>query len=136
MTRNHKGGKQHRKSSGGIVCDKRQLEYKEEGQEYALITKMLGNGRCECKCADGLSRLGVIRGKMNKRVWINMGDTVLVSLREYQDSKVDIIHKYTIDEVKALQAYGEIETTTTAQVQEIHYESDNNDDIGVDFDDI
>ena len=118
MTRNHKGGNKHRKTKGNDEGpEKRQLEYKEDGQDYALISKMLGNGRCECKCADGRTRLGIIRGKLNKKVWINMGDTVLVSLREYQDEKADIIHKYTAYEVKSLQAYGEIQVTTTAQIQ-------------------
>jgi translation initiation factor 1A len=45
---------------------------------------------------------------MRKRVWINIGDIVLVSLREFQDSKADIIHKYTPDEARSLKAYGEL----------------------------
>jgi translation initiation factor 1A len=45
---------------------------------------------------------------MRKRVWINMGDIVLVSLREFQDSKADIIWKYTPDEARSLKAYGEL----------------------------
>ena len=49
-----------------------------------------------------------IRGQMRKRVWINIGDIVLVSLREFQDSKADIIHKYTPDEARSLKAYGEL----------------------------
>lgn len=137
MTRNHKGGNKHRKTKGTDEGpEKRQLEYKEDGHDYALISKMLGNGRCECKCADGRTRLGIIRGKLSKRVWINMGDTVLVSLREYQDEKADIIHKYTADEVKNLQAYGEIQVATTAQIQEMNYDSEKDEETGIDFDDI
>lgn len=30
---------------------------------------------------------------MRKRVWINSGDIILVSLRDYQDSKADVIAK-------------------------------------------
>ena len=48
---------------------------------------MLGNGRCECYCFDGVTRLGHIRGKMRKKVWVSAGDIVLVGLREYQDDK-------------------------------------------------
>jgi hypothetical protein len=33
---------------------------------------------------------------------------VLVSLREFQDGKCDIIHKYTTDEAKQLKQHGEI----------------------------
>jgi len=69
---------------------------------------MLGNARVEAFCFDGVSRLCQIRGQMRKRVWINMGDIVLVSLREFQDSKADIIWKYTPDEARSLKAYGEL----------------------------
>tara|TARA_Y100000389_G_C16974066_1_gene277067 strand:- start:76 stop:492 length:417 start_codon:yes stop_codon:yes gene_type:complete len=138
MTRNNKGGKQHRKSKGHGNATNIQIEFKESGQEYALISKLLGNGRCECKCADGMTRLGHIRGTMRKRVWINMGDTVLVSLREYQDQKADIIHKYSFDEVKKLLAYGEIQTVVTAQSQDLCLnENSNMEDLcPIDFDEI
>merc|ERR1711943_175429 len=79
---------------------KRQLEFKEPGQEYSQVVRMLGNGRCECYCFDGVTRLGHIRGKMRKKVWVSAGDIVLVGLREYQDDKVDIIHKYNADEAR------------------------------------
>ena len=36
---------------------KRELEFKEDGQEYAQIMRMLGNGRCEAYCFDGKTRL-------------------------------------------------------------------------------
>lgn len=109
MGRNQgKGGKNFRKAKNTQTTDKKQIIYKTEGQEYALITKMLGNGRCECKCYDGRTRLGVIRGKMHRRVWISIGDTVLVSLRDFQDEKADIIHKYSFEETKTLISYNEI----------------------------
>ena len=50
--------------------------------------RMLGNGRCECFCFDGTTRLGHIRGKMRKKVWVSAGDIVLCGLRDYQDEKV------------------------------------------------
>lgn len=31
---------------------------------------------------------------MRKRVWVNAGDIILVSLRDYQDGKADVIAKY------------------------------------------
>ena len=69
---------------------------------------MLGNGRCECFCFDGVTRLGHIRGKMRKKVWITAGDIVLVAKRDFQDEKVDIVHKYTADEARNLKQYGEL----------------------------
>lgn len=75
--------------------------------EYAQVLKMLGNGRVMALCVDGVNRLCHIRGKMRKKVWINAGDVVLVSLRDYQDEKGDIIHKYTPDDVRTLRAEGD-----------------------------
>jgi initiation factor 1A len=30
------------------------------------------------------------------QVWINQGDIILVSLRDFQDDKADVIQKYTV----------------------------------------
>ena len=69
---------------------------------------MLGNGRLEAYCMDGVKRLCHIRGKMRKKVWVNTGDIVLVGLREYQDEKADVILKYMADEARSLKQYGEL----------------------------
>ena len=49
--------------------DKRELIFKEDGQEYAVVSKMLGNGWVEANCCDGTKRLGHIRGAFRKKVW-------------------------------------------------------------------
>lgn len=69
---------------------------------------MLGNGRLEALCFDGTKRLAHIRGKLRKKVWINQGDIILLSLRDYQDEKGDVILKYSADEARSLKAYGEL----------------------------
>jgi len=69
---------------------------------------MLGNGRLEALCFDGSRRLAHIRGKLRKKVWINQGDIILLSLRDYQDEKGDVILKYSADEARSLKAYGEL----------------------------
>jgi translation initiation factor 1A len=76
--------------------------------EYAQVLKMLGNGRLEALCFDGSKRLAHIRGKLRKKVWINQGDIILLSLRDYQDEKGDVILKYSADEARSLKAYGEL----------------------------
>ena len=45
---------------------------------------------------------------MRKKVWVNQGDIVLVSLRDFQDEKGDIIIKYQPDEARNLKVYGEL----------------------------
>jgi len=103
-----KGGKNRRRGKNENETEKRELIFKEDGQEYAQVTKMLGNGRLEATCFDGTKRLCHIRGKLRKKVWINQGDIILVGLRDYQDAKADVILKYNADEARNLKSYGEI----------------------------
>jgi translation initiation factor 1A len=111
-----KGGKKHRKQKNENIS-KRDMIWKEDGQAYAVIEKMLGNGRVHLcyftRDEEGrLKRnqaLGIIRGTMRrKKVWINTEDIVLVSIREFEEGKVDILHKYDYDETKSLQSMKEI----------------------------
>ena len=103
-----KGGKTRRRGKNENFGVKRELLLKEDGQEYAQVARMLGNGRLEAHCFDGTKRLAIIRGKMQRKVWINAGDIILVSLRDYQDEKADVIYKYNGDEARALKAQGEL----------------------------
>ena len=106
-----KGGKNRRRGKNDSEATKRELTFKEDGQEYAQVTRMLGNGRLEAFCFDGVNRLCHIRGKLRKRVWIGVGDIILLGLREFQDQKADIILKYDGDEARSLKAYGELPET-------------------------
>lgn len=95
---------------------------------------MLGNGRLEAQCFDGQRRLAHIRGKMRKKVWVNQGDIILVSLRDYQDEKGDVILKYSADEARSLKAYGEL--PDNAKINETDtYGEDGDQSIGFEFDD-
>ena len=74
-------------------------------EEYAYVTKMLGNCRVQLLTNTGVNAIGIIRGtlrKFNNRVIIESGDIVVISKRDYQDNKVDIVHKYNTDQVQAL----------------------------------
>ncbi|KAI1018074.1 hypothetical protein LB504_004222 [Fusarium proliferatum] len=102
------GGKNRRRGTKENDDQRRELTFKEDGQEYAQVVKMLGNGRLEALCFDGSKRLANIRGKMRKKVWINQGDIILLSLRDFQDNKGDVILKYTADEARTLKSYGEL----------------------------
>ena len=112
MTKNSgKGGKKHKRMKNETE-NMNELIFKEDGQDYALVTDMLGHGRCYTKAySDGICRLSVIRGIMRKKskYFIRKGDTVLIGLRDYQDEKSDIIHLYSEDDVKMLKMYNEIE---------------------------
>mmetsp|Transcript_49806 Transcript_49806/g.75778 ORF Transcript_49806/g.75778 Transcript_49806/m.75778 type:complete len:158 (-) Transcript_49806:88-561(-) len=116
-----KGGKNRRRGKGD-GAEKRELTFKEEGQEYAQVLRMLGNGRIEATCFDGQKRLCTIRGKMRRRVWINAGDIILLGLRDYQDDKADVILKYSADEARRLKSFGEL--PESAKINETDMDGD------------
>lgn len=94
----------------------RELIFAEHDQVYGQATKLLGDSRCEVQCFDGKPRMCKIRGKMRKREWIKVGDVVLVSKRDFQDGKGDVIHLYTPREVRNLRVYDEIPDNTKAGI--------------------
>lgn len=131
-----KGGNKRRRGKGGNGGDmvKRDLVFKEHGQEYAQIVKMLGNGRLDALCYDGKKRMCIIRGAMRKREWMGVGDTILVGLRDFQDGKADVIWKYTMDEARNLKMLGEL--PSTAKLGTLDAEGDIEEECAFDFDTI
>lgn len=74
-----------------------------EGQVLGIVTQMLGYDRLMVRCEDGYSRVCRIRGKMKRRVWIKVGDVVLVEPWDFQsESRGDIIWRYTESQVETL----------------------------------
>ncbi len=60
-----------------------------------IAVKLLGFDRIMVKCQDGHERLCRIRGKLKRRVWIRLGDIVLVSPWDFQsDIRGDICWRY------------------------------------------
>lgn len=162
MPKNTKGGKGYKKGKkGGNGPSFKQLVLKEDGSEYATLGKNLGNSRFTCDCHDGRERLGHIRGKMQKRVWLKQGDLVLVSVRDFQDDKCDIVHKYNEDDKGQLLRMGQLvkEKLVLAEnggkkennsneeeeefgiefsndIEEVHFDNNSNDDNSIDIDEI
>jgi translation initiation factor 1A len=105
----HRGGKKKRRGKN-LNLTSRQMEYITEDQNYGQITKVLGSGRFMTKCYtqtkngnfDMIEIVCKVRGKMRKRVYVNNGDIVIVAMRDFQDNKGDIVHKYTYDEANSL----------------------------------
>lgn len=90
MVKNTHGGNRHkafaRKHSGPSESS-RLRTCVEEGEIYAIVTKMLGNNMFHCHCIDNVVRLGHIRGKFSGRRksghMLSSGTWVLVGLREW-----------------------------------------------------
>ena len=66
---------------------------------------------------------------------ITQGDLILVSLRDFQDEKADVIMKYNADEGRTLKSYGEIPEGIKINEDVILGEGEN-DDGGVEFGEI
>lgn len=101
------GGKGRRKGKG--TCGKsNELVFADEYSSYAFVKENNGAGHFRIICGDNTERMGVLRGSMRKRVWVRRGDIVLVTLREYEDAKADIVHKYNSTEVTRLSSMKQI----------------------------
>jgi translation initiation factor 1A len=91
MVKNIKGGSGHkkfaRKFTTGAKSNNKLRISEDEGEIYAIVMKMLGNGMFHCFCMDGETRLGHIRGKFAGRGkrdnMVETGKWVLIGLREW-----------------------------------------------------
>lgn len=120
---NKKGGKKHKKGKKSSFQEKKELRFKEEGQEYALIKRCKGNCRFDVLCTDGKERMAILCGSMRKRRFVNMDQIVLVSIRDFEDSKCDIIDLYDDNETYKLIEYKEVPSNFS--IQEDNEFSDN-----------
>jgi len=78
------------------------LPNREKNEMFAVADLMLGANHIRVRCIDGVTRVGRIKGKIKKRVWIREGDTLIVVPWEFQDDKCDIIFRYVKPQVEWL----------------------------------
>ncbi|MDR0980382.1 MAG: translation initiation factor eIF-1A [Methanocalculaceae archaeon] len=74
-------------------------------EQFAQAELMLGSNHIKVRCSDGITRLGRIKGKIKKRVWIREGDILIVIPWDFQDDKCDIVYRYTTPQVDWLRAH-------------------------------
>lgn len=99
---------------GGAADKARDVPFRDvDGQSYAVVTAMLGNGRLRARCEDTVERMCKIRGSMRRSDWISVGDVILVGLRGFQDAKADVLHRYPQEDVRHLRKMGELVSVTT-----------------------
>ena len=129
---NKKGGKKHKRNKKQDDTFEKTLRLKEEGQEYAQIIKCLGNCRFNVLCFDGKERMATMCGTMRKRRFINQDDIVLVSLRDWQDAKCDIIDNYDENLVRKMKDKGLVPDSIKLDVDK-QYSDDDDDNLGFVF---
>ena len=124
MPKKSKSSKNRKSKSEG----KRKIELKDdECQEYGKVIKAHGHCMFDVECYDGKTRLCKAR---SRRVRIHLDQYVIVSLRDFDDKRGDIIHAYFPEEAQQLRKMGVLN-------QEMENKKDDDvDDFMFDFEDI
>ena len=102
-----KGGKKFKKFKKGNANQRQDFLYKQTnphyGQQYAKVIKMLGHGRLNAVCEDGITRLCSISGKLKKRKtngFIVSGDIILICVRPFNNKLADVLYKYSNQDIQ------------------------------------
>lgn len=116
MPKNINGGSKAKKGKNSALREfTRRLELPDDSgyQYYGLVLKHHGAttdimflDTRKIKGNDTSGKLtkviGYVRGSIKKRCRPTVNDIVIITVRDYQNNKVDIIHKYNEDEMKEL----------------------------------
>ena len=120
MVKNKKGGSRHKKMARKNVSSNydniKLVTSSNEFEQYARVTKLLGNGMAEVLCNDGKRRLLIIRGKFcgrNRRDnQINIDSLVLVGVREWE-----VVNKKKLPKVDLLYVYLKTQTDELKKIK-------------------
>ena len=105
LSRRGKRGKYHGPPTEELV--RVRTPRRNDGEMYGIIIQMLGFDRVRVRCEDGEIRIGRIPGRMKKRVWMRVGDTVIIVPWDFQsDQKCDVVYRYRGNELDWLKKRG------------------------------
>ena len=79
------------------------------GQVIGLVDQRVGGSRMLIKCADGKTRNCKVPGRLRRALWIREGNYILVEPWEFDDSKGDVVFKYTPAAVDFLKKRGALD---------------------------
>ncbi|MBU5689987.1 MAG: translation initiation factor eIF-1A [Candidatus Aenigmatarchaeota archaeon] len=76
----------------------------QQGEILAIVVQMLGSDKLRVDCDDGKERIARIPGKLRKKIWIRVGDLILVQpWKEMPDQRADVVWRYTNTQASWLQ---------------------------------
>ncbi|KAK6142747.1 hypothetical protein DH2020_023095 [Rehmannia glutinosa] len=116
-----KGGKNRKRGKNEADDEKRELVFKEDGQEYAQVLRMLETADARPCVSMALSVCAISEARCTRSVVYGFGVPFLVHRFvhtlsawncDYSDDKADVILKYMPDEARLLKAYGELPENT------------------------
>jgi len=82
------------------------LRLPDDDEVLGIVESMLGDNRLRVRCMDGETRTARIPGRMEKRVWINEDDVVIVEPWDWQDEKADVKWRYEGQQADQLREEG------------------------------
>jgi len=76
-----------------------------KGEVLGRVIKLLGSDHILVKCVDGKTRLGRIRGKLKRKIWVRDNDIVLITPWDFKsEERGDIVWRYTLAQADWLHA--------------------------------
>ena len=126
---NLKGGKNYKKAKGGGDDGPAFVE-RQADQLYGRVIKNLGNCNMIVYCGDNRRRFCHIRGAIRKRLWMNPGDVVLVSVRDFEKVEAgemergDIITKYDTRHYGKLKKMPDFNQRLLCELEKVNFDSD------------
>ena len=143
MVKNQKGGNKSKKMGRKFLTapvDKKLRLATEEGEIYAVVTKLLGQGMFYANDPDGKERLCVMRNKFKGRGKrdnsVTLGGWVLIGEREFESCakpKHDLLEVYNEIEKSKLKKTGD---SVFSKLKSDFDNIINDSDDGVEFDDV
>jgi translation initiation factor 1A len=130
MPKNTKGGKKHKQlKNSNIRSQYSNLTLKDSSgyQFYAVVEKNYGHN-ADVKFIKDIHEMNeeginvptgerilistkaIIRGSIAKKCRLQIGDILLISVRDYDTKKVDVIYKYSNDEIRDLNGRNEFDS--------------------------
>ncbi len=85
---NIKGGKNYKKSKNTTAGADPIFSEAVDDQQYGRIVRNLGNSNMLVYCTDNKRRICHIRGGIRKKMWLNIGDIVVVSIRDFVTTEI------------------------------------------------
>ena len=140
MVKNVKGGKKSKKmgrkhvnETEGSVQNINVRYAQEEGEMYAVVSKMYGNNMCLVECADGIARNCIIRKKFTGRrkgdnivaqgVWVLVGERQWEVLLAGKTPKCDLLEVYSSEEKEKLEKSSNVDVR---RLSKLKFDNDNN----------
>lgn len=85
-----------------------------KGQEIiGIIAQRVGGGRMLISCMDGNTRNCRVPGRLRRGMWLREGDVVIIVPWEFDNTKGDVMFKYSKTAIDKLKKDGHLTTSVS-----------------------